>query len=41
MSKMDIIYIGRGNTVFMLDFWRQNNLIRIFQEAYENGSSGC
>ena len=37
ISKMDIIYIGGGNTVFMLDFWRQNNLIRIFQEAYENG----
>ncbi len=37
ISKMDIIYIGGGNTKFMLDFWRENNLLDIFKEAYENG----
>ncbi len=36
LSK-DIIYIGGGNTAYMLNFWRENNLISIFNKAYENG----
>jgi dipeptidase E len=33
----DIIYVGGGNTSFMLDIWRKNSLDKIFEKAYENG----
>ena len=33
----DIIYVGGGNTSFMLDIWRENSLDKIFKRAYENG----
>ena len=33
----DIIYVGGGNTSFMLDVWRKNSLDKIFKKAYENG----
>ena len=33
----DIIYIGGGNTAYMLDLWEKNNLSRYFREAYEKG----
>lgn len=33
----DIVYIGGGNTSFMLEIWKKNNLINIFKKAYENG----
>ena len=33
----DIIYVGGGNTSFMLDIWRKNSLDKIFKQAYENG----
>ena len=33
----DIIYVGGGNTSFMLDIWRKNSLDKIFKRAYENG----
>ncbi len=33
----DIIYIGGGNTKFMLSEWNRINLIKILKEAYENG----
>jgi len=36
MSK-DLVYIGGGNTVFMLEIWRKNKLENIFKEAYEKG----
>ncbi len=36
LSK-DIIYVGGGNTSYMLDIWKKNNLINIFKEAYEMG----
>jgi peptidase E len=36
MSK-DLVYIGGGNTVFMLEIWRKNKLEHIFIEAYEKG----
>ena len=36
MSK-DLVYIGGGNTVFMLEIWRKNKLEHIFKEAYEKG----
>ena len=33
----DIVYIGGGNTVFMLEVWKKNNLEPIFKDAYEKG----
>ena len=33
----DIIYVGGGNTSFMLEIWRKNSLDKIFKKAYENG----
>ena len=33
----DIIYIGGGNTVLMLDIWKKNNLENIFKNVYEKG----
>ena len=33
----DIIYIGGGNTVFMLDVWKKNKLENIFKDAYKKG----
>ena len=36
LSK-DIIYVGGGNTSYMLEIWKKNNLIEIFREAYNKG----
>ncbi len=36
LSK-DIIYVGGGNTFYMLEIWEKNNLIEIFKEAYSKG----
>ena len=36
LSK-DIIYVGGGNTFYMLEIWEKNNLIEIFKEAYIKG----
>ena len=36
LSK-DLIYVGGGNTFYMLKIWEKNNLIEIFKEAYNKG----
>ena len=36
LSK-DIIYVGGGNTTYMLDVWNKNSLDKVFKKAYENG----
>ena len=33
----DLIYVGGGNTFYMLEIWKKNNLIKIFKEGYNNG----
>ena len=35
--EKDIVYIGGGNTVFMLEIWRKYKLEQIFENAYEKG----
>ena len=35
--EKDIVYIGGGNTVFMLEIWRKYKLEQIFKSAYEKG----
>ena len=37
LSK-DIVYIGGGNTVFMLEIWKKNKLEHVFKDAYEKGT---
>ena len=33
----DIIYVGGGNTSYMLNVWNKNSLDKVFKKAYENG----
>ena len=33
----DLIYVGGGNTFYMLEIWKKNNLIKIFKEGYSKG----
>ena len=33
----DIIYVSGGNTFYMLEIWKKNNLTEIFKEAYNRG----
>ena len=37
MLSKDIIYIGGGNTVFMLDIWKKNKLESIFRDSCKKG----
>ena len=37
LLKKDLIYVGGGNTFYMLEIWEKNNLIKIFKEAYNKG----
>lgn len=36
-EKADFIYVGGGNTVFMLESWRESGMLQLIQEAYERG----
>ncbi|MDC3142995.1 Type 1 glutamine amidotransferase-like domain-containing protein [Candidatus Pelagibacter sp.] len=33
----DLVYVGGGNTSFMLEIWRKNNFEQVFKIAYEKG----
>ena len=37
MLSKDIVYIGGGNTNYMLKLWKKNNLYKIFKKAYNKG----
>ncbi len=37
IALADMIYVGGGDTVFMLESWRQSGLLPLLQEAYERG----
>ena len=32
-----MVYVGGGNTSFMLEIWRKNNFEQVFKIAYEKG----
>ena len=34
LSNLDAVYVGGGNTKFMLKYWKENNLIGLFKEVY-------
>ena len=36
-DKADMIYVGGGDTVFMLESWKQTGLLPLIKEAYERG----
>ena len=37
LSNLDAVYVGGGNTKFMLKYWKENNLIGLFKEVYNSG----
>lgn len=36
-DKADVIYVGGGDTVFMMESWRQTGLLSLIKDAYERG----
>ena len=36
-EKADFIYVGGGNTVFMIEHWKETGILPIIKEAYERG----
>ncbi len=36
-EKADMLYVGGGDTVFMMESWKQSGLLPLIQEAYERG----
>jgi peptidase E len=40
-QKADMIYIGGGDTLFMLDKWRETGLLQLVLDAYEQGKIIC
>ena len=39
--KADFIYVGGGDTVFMLDHWKKTGMLDLIQDAYERGVMIC
>ena len=36
-EKADMIYVGGGDTVFMLNSWKESGLLPLLKDAYERG----
>lgn len=36
-EKADVIYVGGGDTVFMMESWKQTGLLGLIKDAYERG----
>ena len=36
-EKADMIYVGGGDTVFMMEHWKQSGLLPLIKDAYERG----
>jgi dipeptidase E len=36
-EKADVIYVGGGDTVFMMESWKQTGLLPLIKDAYERG----
>ena len=36
-EKADLIYIGGGDTLFMLDWWKQKGILELILDAYNRG----
>lgn len=37
VNELDIIYVGGGNTKYMLNIWRETGFDQVLKQAYENG----
>ena len=37
LLNKDIVYVGGGNTFYMLEIWKKNSLEQVFKKAYEKG----
>lgn len=40
-SKADFIYVGGGDTVFMLEHWEKSGMSELIKEFYESGKLVC
>ena len=40
-EKADFIYVGGGDTVFMLEHWKKVGVLPLIREAYERGALLC
>ena len=40
-SKADFIYVGGGDTVFMLEHWKKTGMLELITQAYERGVLLC
>ena len=40
-SKADFLYVGGGDTVFMLEHWKKTGLLERIREAYDRGVMVC
>ncbi|MBQ9113592.1 MAG: peptidase E [Clostridia bacterium] len=36
-GKADLIYVGGGDTVFMMEHWKKTGLLELIKDAYERG----
>ncbi len=36
-EKADMIYVGGGDTVFMIEHWKKTGILSLIQDAYERG----
>lgn len=41
INAADCIYVGGGDTVFMLDLWKQKGVDKLLIDAYNNGKIVC
>ena len=40
-QKADFIYVGGGDTVFMLENWKKSGMLELIRDAYERGVIVC
>tara|TARA_Y100001936_G_C16057889_1_gene662267 strand:+ start:1327 stop:2019 length:693 start_codon:yes stop_codon:yes gene_type:complete len=38
LSSLDAVYVGGGNTKFMLELWKENKLIEVIKQVYNSGT---
>ncbi|MBE5753349.1 MAG: peptidase E [Clostridiales bacterium] len=36
-EKADVIYVGGGDTIFMIESWKESGLLNLIKDAYERG----
>lgn len=41
IKKADFIYVGGGDTVFMIQTWKEKGILKLITDAYESGTVLC